>query len=87
LIKFGKYYTKETSKLCAKKRIMKHLLPLPLLLLPMICPAQWASFSTGSFNGFIVQFERFQDDLYACGLFNKIGGKNIDHLARWDGSE
>lgn len=66
---------------------MKHLLPLPLLLLPMICPAQWASFSTGSLNGFIVQFEIFQDDLFACGLFNKIGGKNIDHLARWDGSE
>lgn len=66
---------------------MRYLLPLLFLLPPALSNAQWAPFSTGSFDGFIVQFETFQGDLYACGLFSKIGGKNIDHLARWDGTE
>jgi len=50
--------------------------------------AQWNTLCSGTSdnNGFIVDFEYFQDTLYATGLFTKICGETVGHAAKWDGS-
>ncbi len=45
--------------------------------------AQWMPFCTGNTNGFIVEFDRHDGELYATGLFTRIGGVNARYLARW----
>lgn len=37
-------------------------------------------------NGFVVDFEYFQDTLYATGLFTKLCGTNTGYAAKWDGT-
>lgn len=37
-------------------------------------------------DGFVVQFEEYQGDLYTGGLFKNLCG-SASHLARWNGSD
>ena len=63
------------------------LLALASLAFATSVCAQWSAFSTGTTNGFIVEFDEHNGDLYATGFFTRIGGKNARYLARWDGEQ
>ena len=41
----------------------------------------------GSANGTVVDITWWNDTLYACGLFGRMGGAMGDRLARWDGEQ
>ena len=60
---------------------------LVLLILPFFSKAQ--SFQelceSEVINGTIVQFEYFQEEIYATGFFNQICGNSISYLAKWNG--
>lgn len=49
--------------------------------------AQWSPFCTGTTNGFIIEFDEHDGDIYAAGFFTLIGGRSARYLARWDGSQ
>ncbi|MCB0569800.1 MAG: T9SS type A sorting domain-containing protein [Phaeodactylibacter sp.] len=63
------------------------LLAWALLALAVSSYAQWSAFSTGTTNGFIVEFDEHLGEIYATGFFTRIGGKNARYLARWDGEQ
>lgn len=59
------------------------LLPVLMLLWALPGMTQWSSFCTGQTNGFIVEFDEHEDELYATGFFTRIGGRNARYFARW----
>ena len=68
-----------------KKHYAPALLPAALfLLLSLSAPAQWAPFTAGNTNGFIVEFAEHEGDIYACGFFTRIGGQQARYIARWN---
>lgn len=48
--------------------------------------AQWSVFANGNTNGTVVDFEIFNNDLYAAGLFTQINGSSANYFAKWNGS-
>ncbi|MCB9048994.1 MAG: T9SS type A sorting domain-containing protein [Lewinellaceae bacterium] len=71
-----------------KKPSLTPLLALLLAFCSNTIPvtAQWASFSAGNTNGFIVEFAEHEGSLYATGLFSRIGGVQANYIARWNGA-
>ncbi len=49
--------------------------------------AQFSPFCTGNTNGFVVDFETYQNELYATGFFTTVCGKNTGYVAKWDGAQ
>lgn len=38
-------------------------------------------------NGVMVDTELYNDTIYATGFFTQVCGSNVDHVAKWDGSQ
>lgn len=47
--------------------------------------AQWTPIA-GNGDGFVVDFEIFNGELYATGFFKKLNGVDCNYIAKWDGS-
>lgn len=47
--------------------------------------AQWTTVC-GTGNGFVDNFEVFNNELYATGFFNTLCGTTNNHIVKWDGS-
>ncbi|MCB0588496.1 MAG: hypothetical protein KDD06_24605, partial [Phaeodactylibacter sp.] len=56
-----------------------------LVLCTITASAQWAPFTTGNTNGFIVEFAEHEGSVYATGFFTRIGGQVANYIARWNG--
>jgi len=65
----------------------RSILLLWILLLPLsFARSQWSQFAPGNTNGTVVDFEIYNDELYAAGLFTQINGSNSNSISRWNGS-
>lgn len=67
----------------------KRLLILISLLSTLPVCAQWTVNCSGSSdnNGFIVDLEYFEDELYATGLFTRLCGANTGYLGKLEGDD
>lgn len=65
----------------------KTILLLGILLFnASLVRSQWTQFASGNTNGTVVDFELFNDELYAAGLFTQINGSSANSISRWNGS-
>lgn len=64
----------------------KHIFTLALFFaLTGNSSAQWATVC-GTGNGFVDNFELFNNELYATGFFTNLCGTANNHIVKWDGS-
>ncbi len=64
----------------------KHILIVLWLVVNYTTFAQWSNFASGNTNGTVVDFEIYNNELYAAGLFNQINGTNVNYIGKWNGS-
>lgn len=67
----------------------KRFFPITLLAIstsntPAI--AQWSPLCSGQTDGYIMDFIRHNNDIYACGSITKIGGTPVGSVAKWNGT-
>ena len=67
------------------KKTTTFFFTLSLLLLTKLSSAQWMPVCTSG-NGFVDNFEVFNNELYATGFFTNSCGANHHYLAKWNGS-
>ena len=68
--------------------VTKHFLCLLALgTIAIQASAQWSTFTTGQTDGYIMDFTRYNNDIYACGSITKIGGTTVHSVAKWDGAQ
>lgn len=48
--------------------------------------AQWANFCTGNTDGFVVDFARYNNNIYCTGFFHNVCDAEAEFVASWDGS-
>ena len=60
---------------------------LSLFFFPLALAAQFSPFCSGATNGFVVDFELYQNQIHATGFFSTICGKNTGYIAQWTGSQ
>jgi hypothetical protein len=64
-------------------RLLKCLL---FLLIPASLGAQnWRAFSNFSPDDFVVDMVVYENELYVCGFFKKVGLRHVNHIAKWNG--
>ncbi|RYE22610.1 MAG: hypothetical protein EOP51_12715 [Sphingobacteriales bacterium] len=49
--------------------------------------AQWSPLTTGQTTGYIMDYIRYNSDIYACGSITKIGGTSVNSVAKWNGTQ
>lgn len=68
--------------------MLKYAFPLCCLLhFSTALTAQFSPFCSGITNGFVVDFETFQNQIHATGFFKTVCGKNTGYIAKWDGTQ
>lgn len=56
-----------------------------LVLLTFSARSQWTPIA-GTGNGFVVNLETYNNELYATGFFNTLNGTGCNYVAKWDGT-
>ncbi|MCB0661322.1 MAG: hypothetical protein KDC24_01175, partial [Saprospiraceae bacterium] len=65
--------------------MVKYLVFIFLISNSTLLGQSWRAFSNFSPNDFVVDLTYFKGEMYACGFFDKVGNRQVNHIAKWNG--